>query len=179
MRLSPQRCKYQSQHCTLHGPTTGTASCPSGTQGKASVAVRVLPFDQEMMNCTTTVERQEVTANKLKHLDEIAADRKVDVRGNTVSERGARRPEPDGAGQLINMCMDGMGQAKFRCPRNSRITSKLSSLWRPQLHVLGAISWGHIEAYFIMSPDTKKGCQYGVHRSSLHARPGRQEEWQG
>ena len=42
-------------------------------------------FDQEMMNCTTTVERQAVFANKLKHLDEIAADRRVDVRGNTVS----------------------------------------------------------------------------------------------
>ena len=95
-------------------------------------------------------------ANKLKHLDEIAADRKVDVRGNTVSERGARRPEPDGAGQLIKMCMDGMDQAKFRCPRNLRNSAELSGLWRPQLHVVGAISWGHIEAYFIMSPDTKK-----------------------
>ena len=59
-------------------------------------------------------------ANKLKHLDDITADRKVDVRGNTVSERDARRPEPDGAGQLIKMCMGGMGQAKFRCPRNLR-----------------------------------------------------------
>ena len=54
-------------------------------------------------------------ANKLKHLDEIAADRKADVRGHTVSERGARRPEPDGACQLVKMCMGGMDDVRETC----------------------------------------------------------------
>jgi Flp pilus assembly protein TadB len=52
--------------------------------------------------------------------------------------------------------MDGMDQAKFRCPRNLASSAELAAAWRPQLHVVGAIVHGHLEAYFVMDNDQPK-----------------------
>lgn len=35
-------------------------------------------------------------------------------------------------------------------------SATFSELWRPSLHVTGAIAFGYVEAYYIMSPTTPK-----------------------
>ena len=47
-------------------------------------------MDSERINCTTAEEKTELAARKKRHVDEIAADRKVNVRGNLMAEK--RRP---------------------------------------------------------------------------------------
>ena len=41
--------------------------------------------------------------------------------------------------------MDGMGQAKVRCPRNVSNAHSLNDAWRPMLHVVGILCWGVFE----------------------------------
>ena len=89
-------------------------------------------------------------------MDEIAADRKVNVRGNLMAEKDAQSPSSDGVEQVLKITIDGMDQAKFRCPRNLASSAGFSNLWRPQIHVAGAIVWGHLECYFLMQPDQPK-----------------------
>lgn len=55
---------------------------------------------------------------KQAHLDAVHADRAVNVRGNKMSEMHAEKPEGGGVNQMIKITVDGMDQAKFRCPRN-------------------------------------------------------------
>ena len=62
-------------------------------------------------------------------------------------------PSVDGINQLLKITIDGMDQAKFRCPRNFALSAELESCFRPQLHMVGTICHGHFEAYFIMDTD--------------------------
>lgn len=60
-------------------------------------------------------------------------------------------PEMD----LLSICIDAMDAAKFRCPRNVSATKEFASLWRPELHLLGAIN-PLTEHYFICDTDLRK-----------------------
>ena len=65
-------------------------------------------------------------------------------------------PSVDGDNQLLKITIDGMDQAKFRCPRNLASSAEFDSCFRPQLHMVGTICHGHVEAYFIMETDQAK-----------------------
>ena len=113
-------------------------------------------MDEERLYCVSLEEKHALAAKKELHLKGNDADRKVSVRGNTLSENAAEAPSSDGVDQIIKVHMDGMDQAKFRQPRNLASSAEFASLWRPQLHVVGGIAWGHTEFYFIMQTDIKK-----------------------
>ena len=87
---------------------------------------------------------------------EVMADRAVNVRGNHSAEQAARTPNHDGYGQMVKVTIDGMDQSKFRCPRNLASSAEFASLWRPQLHIVGTIVWGHLEVFYVMHPDQAK-----------------------
>eukprot|EP00969_Alexandrium_andersonii_P280915 12420024-Alexandrium_andersonii.AAC.1 len=36
--------------------------------------------------------------------------------------------------RVIHLRLDGMDQAKFKCPRNVQMSKLFEPLWRPQLH---------------------------------------------
>ena len=93
---------------------------------------------------------------KQAHIDCVMADRQVGVRGNHISEIDASRANGDGMGQMVKIAIDGMDQAKFKVPRNLKSSAEFSSLWRPSLHVVGCLAFGHVEAYYIMNSDQKK-----------------------
>lgn len=57
---------------------------------------------------------------------------------------------------ILSVCLDGMDQAKFRCPRNISMAKDFQSLWRPNLHVTGGISDGLAELYWLASVDVAK-----------------------
>ena len=93
---------------------------------------------------------------KQAHIDCVMADWQVGVRGNHISEIDASRANGDGMGQMVKIAIDGMDQAKFKVPRNLKSSAEFSCLWRPALHVVGCIAFGHVEAYYIMNSDQKK-----------------------
>ena len=65
-------------------------------------------------------------------------------------------PSVDGINQLLKITIDGMDQAKFRCPRNLASSAEFESCFRPQLHMVGTICHGHFEAYSIMDTGQAK-----------------------
>eukprot|EP00974_Lingulodinium_polyedra_P054085 5200719-Lingulodinium_polyedra.AAC.1 len=42
-------------------------------------------------------------------------------------------------GAALSIAVDGMGQTEFKCPRNVANAKEVESLWRPVLHVTGAL----------------------------------------
>ena len=78
------------------------------------------------------------------------------MRATKVAERDARQPSADGRDQILRVTIDGMDRSKFKVPRNLASSAEFESLWRPQLHVVGAIAHGHMEAYFLMDVDLAK-----------------------
>lgn len=113
-------------------------------------------LDQERLETVTTEERAAVAELKRVHICEVMNDREVSIRGNRVAEADALAMKPDGFGQILKITIDGMDQAKFRCPRNLASSAEFEACWRPQLHVVGAIIHGHMECYFLMNADQPK-----------------------
>lgn len=90
------------------------------------------------------------------HICEVMNDRQVSIRGNRIAEADALAMKYDGFGQILKITIDGMDQAKFKCPRNLASSAEFESCWRPQLHVVGTIIHGHMECYFLMNADQPK-----------------------
>eukprot|EP00974_Lingulodinium_polyedra_P028740 2767812-Lingulodinium_polyedra.AAC.1 len=63
------------------------------------------------------------------------AGRTVSVRTNRVAEEHSKTPSVDGVNQLLKITIDGMDQAKFRCPRNLASSAEFEACFRPQLHM--------------------------------------------
>ena len=75
-----------------------------------------------------------------------------------LSRMSAAPCEPGCA--LPNRCLhiriDGLDQAKGRCPRNLENSKQWSALWRPQLHIVGVVVEGLFEQYWVMDEDVRK-----------------------
>lgn len=124
--------------------------------GQGKRCRRCAALDALRMSAATAEEKAECEREKQEHLNETAMDREISTRSSLLSEEGARNPSPDGLNKLLKITIDGMDQAKFRCPRNLQSSSELKDLWRPKLHLTAAIVHGYIEAYFILPPNTAK-----------------------
>lgn len=59
-------------------------------------------------------------------------------------------------GHVLSMILDGMDQAKFKCPRLLYASAHLKQSWRPQLHVTGCIIHGLADLYWVGDSDLKK-----------------------
>ena len=84
------------------------------------------------------------------------ADCTVSVSANRAAAEHAQVPSVDGDNQLLKITINGMDQAKFRCPRNLAVSAEFDSCFRPQLHMVGTICHGHFEAYFIIDTGQAK-----------------------
>ncbi len=89
------------------------------------------------------------------HLRAQDLDRRVDAQLAVLAERTARG-ETSPAETLLNICLDGMDQAKFRCPRSLSLSKDFQNLWRPELHVVGGIADGLVEAFWLANPTVPK-----------------------
>jgi hypothetical protein len=106
-------------------------------------------------NPTAELRCAAVTALKV-HRQRNMADRAVDQRLTVLSEISTA---PDGGGKesrILHVRIDGMDQAKFRCPRNMASSKGWASLWRPTLHCVGVLVEGAMEAYYITDADVMK-----------------------
>ncbi len=86
-------------------------------------------------------------SNHTQRYKAIKRDRNLDVAGQKISEADAHRLRTQAAGEwqattVGKTTLDGMDQAKFRCPRNLASSKEFEHLFRPQLHMTGAITYG-------------------------------------
>ena len=68
----------------------------------------------------------------------------------------AIRDSSRAGGNVVSLILDGMDQAKFKCPRATIAQNHLKQVWRPQLHVTGCIIHGVADVYWIGDADLKK-----------------------
>ena len=113
-------------------------------------------LDEERSKAVQPEEKAEWMKEKKLHISRCLMDREVEVRSNLLSGQHAKHPTTDGLGQILKITIDGMDQAKFKVPRNLKSSSAFEKLWRPTLHVVGAIVYGYYETYFIMNADQRK-----------------------
>lgn len=100
---------------------------------------------------------QMVVAAYKDHVHAQFMDRAVDDRIASMAEQAARgEVAVESPHSILNFCLDGMDQAKFRIPRNFSLSKDFQMLWRPTLHVAGSIADGLNEAYFLAGPDVSK-----------------------
>ena len=90
-----------------------------------------------------------------KHLQRMLADRALDHRLSLLSEYSTVKDATQHS-RLLHIRIDGMDQAKFRCPRNLCDAKQWGALWRPTLHLVGCLVEGLLEIYFLTDQDVKK-----------------------
>ena len=100
-------------------------------------------------------ERASADAEYKAHLNGVFAMRRVDMRFSQMSaascEPGCTLPN-----RCLHIRIDGLDQAKGRCPRNLENSKQWSNLWRPQLHIVGVTVEGLFEQYWVMDQDVPK-----------------------
>lgn len=87
-------------------------------------------------------DRQQVLKAQSEHLDMVLQWRAAQTRFNHLSEDALRPGRKDNAHELFKVDIDAADEAKFRVPRNTSSAKALEGLWRPQLHLHGALFWG-------------------------------------
>ena len=87
-------------------------------------------------------ERQQVLRAQSDHLNMVMQWRTAQTRMNHLSEDALRPGRKDNQHELFKVDVDACDEAKFRVPRNTSNAKALEAVWRPQLHLHGALSWG-------------------------------------
>ncbi|CAK8987608.1 unnamed protein product [Durusdinium trenchii] len=101
-------------------------------------------------------ERQQVLRAQSDHLNMVMQWRTAQTRMNHLSEDALRPGRKDNQHELFKVDVDACDEAKFRVPRNTSNAKALEAVWRPQLHLHGALSWGVVECYWILEGDVFK-----------------------
>ena len=116
-------------------------------------------LSQEAKSNTSVEQRRAAEVALRVHRQRNMADRAVDQRLTHLSELSTS-PESGGKesmeSRVLHVKIDGMDQAKFRCPRNMASSKGWASLWRPTLHCVGVLVEGVMEAYYITDADVMK-----------------------
>ena len=104
-----------------------------------------------------------ITAAHQAHVKAVFRDRGIEERlaalGEAATAAGARVSK---AVSILDMSGDGADQAKFRLPRNFTMTKLWESCWRPQLHVIGNLASGVLEAFYMTDVDLPKDANLAV-----------------
>ena len=101
-------------------------------QGQHARCATCAKLSEERKKATDPETKDEVTRRHNDHVSKVMADRSVATRGAHLSEEAARKLTGDGANQVLKITVDGMDQAKFRCPRNLCANKDFEKLWRTE-----------------------------------------------
>ena len=132
------------------------------TESQHSKCVMCERFKEYRRQSHTKADQQRVAEEYGAHLRAVMEDRRVDSQLNlrALQTKDLLCEERSG---LLSMCIDAMDAAKFRCPRNISASKEFQALWRPELHLVGCLSIGLIEEYFLSDPDMPKNSSYICH----------------
>ena len=132
------------------------ARCETCARLCKSLRTEALKHDQKAVEAA-------LRAHRLRNF----ADRAVDFRLSQLSEDSTTKEGMVLASRVLHIRIDGMDQAKFKCPRNMDNSKGWEKLWRPQLHCVGVIVEGVLEGYFVMDQDVKKNSDMEITILSL------------
>jgi len=105
------------------------------TQGQANTPPRCdqcAEFSARIGTCSDA-ERPKVEMAQRRHIDEVKAMRTLQSRLGCLS---AESTASVGSQSLLKIDLDGLDQAKTKWPRNLSAAKQLSTLWRPNLHLV-------------------------------------------
>ncbi len=130
---------------------------------KCSECCRMQKMRREAVNAR---EREAVQKQLDGHLQIVFADRSIDARMSRLSVATAQgNIATEG---ILYLVIDGMDQAKFRCPRMVDLNCKeLEGCWRPVLHMTGVLAEGWGEFFYIGEADAKKDSNTNLQCLSL------------
>lgn len=122
------------------------------TESQHSKCVMCERFKEYRRQCHTKADMDRVAAEYTAHLKAVTDDRRVDSQLNlrALQTKDLLGEERSG---LLSMTCDAMDAAKFRCPRNISASKEFQALWRPELHLVGVLTVGLTEEYFVSDPD--------------------------
>ena len=101
-------------------------------------------------------EGKALSSQYVLHIREQLDDRRVSARIECMAAQNikASSPPADVHGDILNMTIDAMEQAKFKLPRHHGLKGKDNSMyWRPQLHVTGVVVDG-VQEFWVLSSCT-------------------------
>ncbi len=112
-------------------------------------------LSKRLASCHDVQEKADLVKARQEHLTSMMSDRDLEMVLNRMSESSSEKDQQKSNG-ILKLDIDGMDQAKFRCPRNLVSAKALSDHWRPTLHIVGVLIWGALEEYILMPPDLPK-----------------------
>ena len=124
-------------------------------QGQHARCTMCAELSQRLATTHDEEVKAEIIATRDRHLTSMFADRDLEYRLNALSETSSSSTCTF-HGRVLKVDIDGMDQAKFKCPRNVSNAHSLKDAWRPMLHVVGILCWGVFEFYATMAPDVPK-----------------------
>jgi hypothetical protein len=131
---------------------TNWASClrfrDAGQHARCATCAR---FSKARRDAATTKDKDHWAAQHGDHIAGVMADRRVDMRVRTLSSM--HYASGVGGESIMYMTVDGMDQAKFKCPRNLESSKEWDNCWRPQLHLVGCLMPGLLEVFYVMDMD--------------------------
>lgn len=127
----------------------------AGQQSKCTICAELSVARTE---ATEAAVREDLDLQKKQHLDVVMADRRVNVRGNKLSESEKVWAKGQNDQLFFKLQLDGMDQSKFSLPRMKRLigTSLLQKIWRPSMHIVGCLVFGMLEYYAVLPSDCPK-----------------------
>ena len=158
--LPDEQCSYPTfaRQYVLKWQQKLRARCES----QHSKCVMCERFKEYRRQCHTKADQERVAEEYGAHLRAVMEDRRVDCQLNLRALQTKDLLSEERSG-LLSMCIDAMDAAKFRCPRNISASKEFQALWRPELHLVGCLSIGLIEEYFLSDPDMPKNSSYICH----------------
>ena len=93
-------------------------------------------------------------------MQDRAADQRLCAAAQLAA--GSLTGVPSSENSLLSITIDAMDAAKFRCPRNIGASKEFQNLWRPELSLIGAITEGLRECYYLCDPDLSKNADLHI-----------------
>ena len=134
-------------------------------EGQHSKCTECEKFKQYIRIAQSAAEKQMIRQNYSQHIQGMLEDRKVDA---VLIQRATDY-------DLLNLTIDSMDCAKWKCPRNLAGTKEFSALWRPECTFTAVLTEGHSENFFLMNQNIVKDSDLmmtllsrAIHRAVQH-----------
>ena len=99
-------------------------------------------FSQRIKNALAEADKIPLQRAQQQHINEVMSHRTLCTRLNHLSEESTGRHGISDPNGILKVDLDGADQSKTVLPRGLDNNKFLSSLWRAQLHVMGALVHG-------------------------------------
>ena len=132
-----------------------------GQHSKCSLCERFKAYRKQ---CSAPADSKKVSEEYASHLEAVMQDRAADQRLCAAAQlaAGSLTGVPSSENSLLSITIDAMDAAKFRCPRNIGASKEFQNLWRPELSLIGAITEGLRECYYLCDPDLSKNADLHI-----------------